>query len=67
MDDLIVVTVLYPHLPERRARHDLKVALDGHSQRVEAELIQHLGNGDFTWHAAMLAIDPDSKASIETH
>jgi hypothetical protein len=67
MDDLIVVSVLDPNLTEGRARHDLEIALDRHAQRVEAELVQHLGNADLTRDSAVLAIDPDSKASIETH
>jgi len=67
MDDFIIVAVLDPDFAERAARHDLEVALDRHAQRVEPELVKQVGDVQIAGHSAVLAIDPDSKASIETH
>jgi replication fork clamp-binding protein CrfC len=67
MDDLEVVAILDADLAKRRARHDFEIALDSNAQRIEAELVQHLGNSDFARYPAVFAVDPNSKASIETH
>ena len=44
--DLVIVAVLDLHFAERRARHDLEIALDRNAQRVEAELADQLGDAD---------------------
>jgi hypothetical protein len=67
MHNLEIVTVLNPSLAERRARHDLQIALDRDPHGIEAEAAYHLGNGGVAGYSAVLAIDPNSNAPIETH
>jgi len=67
MHDFKIVAVLDADLAERPPRDDLKVALDGDPTRVEAELAEHLHEARSALHAAVLAVDPDPKAAIETH
>src|SRR5688500_16943905 len=45
-DDLIFVAIFHLHLIERRARHDLQVALHRDLGRLEPELRGQLGNTD---------------------
>ena len=67
MHDLVIVAILDTNLTKAGPWHDLQIALDRDAQRVDAELVQHLGDTDTARHSPMLAVDPDSEASIETH
>jgi hypothetical protein len=67
MHDLIIVAVLDADLAQRPSRNDLQIALDRYPQRVEPELVQHLGYADSAHHPAVLAVDSDTQATIETH
>jgi hypothetical protein len=67
MDDLEIVAVLDPNLPESGTRHDLEIALDSDAQRIKSKFIEHFGNAHSTRQTAMLAIDANCEASVETH
>jgi hypothetical protein len=67
MDDLESVPVRNGDFAQGRARDDLEIALDRNFPGVEPELADHFGDADSRPHAALLAVDPDSKASIENH
>jgi len=67
MHDFIVVAVLYADLTKAGARDNLQIALDRDTERVNPKLVQHLDDAHSARHPAMLAVDADSEASIETH
>src|SRR4051812_48354254 len=67
MDDFIIIAVFDLHRCERGARDNLEVPLDRYAQGVQAELVQEIGDAQIAGHPAVFAVDPDSKASIETH
>ena len=67
MDDLVAVAVLDADLAERGSRHHLEVAFDSDAQRVEAELVHHLGDAHSPGYTPVLAVDPYREASIQTH
>src|SRR5688572_23973082 len=45
-DDLIFVAILHLDLAQRRARHDLQIALDRDLGRLESELERQLGDAE---------------------
>jgi sulfate/thiosulfate-binding protein len=56
-DDLEIVAILDGHLAERRARHDLEVALHRHPGRFEPQLQREIGDVLLGWeNEALLAI-----------
>jgi hypothetical protein len=67
MDDLESVPVRNRDVAQRRAWDDLEIALDRDLPGIEPKLADHFGDADSRAHAALLAVDPDSKASIENH
>jgi hypothetical protein len=67
MDDLEIIAVLDANLSQGRSRDDLQVALDRDAKRVKAELVDQLGDGRFARHPAMLAVDPNREAAVDTH
>ena len=67
MHDLKIIPVLDTHIAQRPARNDLKVPLDRDAKRVEPKLVEHLRDADSADHSAMLAVDADTEAAVETH
>ena len=67
MHDLVIVAVLDADLPEGRAGDHLEVALHRDAQRVEPELVHHLGDVRPAGDSAVLAVDAHREASIRTH
>src|SRR5688500_8175430 len=61
MHDLEPVAVRHLGLAERRARHDLEIALDGDSLRVDAKLAEHRRDGRAGGDPALLAVDADAQ------
>src|SRR6187549_3196057 len=66
-DDLELVAIFHPDLAERRARHDLEVALDRDLGRLEPQFERQFGERQSGAHAPMLAIDPDRKRAFLIH
>src|SRR5207237_1201456 len=58
-DDLVIVAILDRHFTERRARHDLQIALHRDLGRLQAELEREVGDRYSLGHPAMAAVDPD--------
>jgi hypothetical protein len=67
MHDFEIVAVLNADFRQGRARHNLEISLDCHPSWIEPQSVHHLGHADSARHAPMLAVDPDSEASIEAH
>ena len=67
MDDLEIVAIFQPHLPQRRSRHNLQIALDRHLGRIEAELVGQFGDGNARDDPAMLTIDPNLDRAVRRH
>lgn len=59
MHDFIIITVLDTDMSKGRAGDDLKVSLDCDAQRVEPELVHHLGHAHSARHTPGLAVHPD--------
>src|SRR5688572_22750422 len=66
-DNLIFVAIFHLHLAQRRARHDLEIALHRDLGRLEPQLERQLGDADPARHAPMLAIDPDRERAVLNH
>ena len=67
MDNLIIIAILDHGFGQHRARDDREVPFDRDSLRVEAQLVEQLGNGHSASDPAVLTIDPNSKAIVERH
>jgi hypothetical protein len=67
MHDLQLVAILDQHGIQRRARHDLQIALDRDLRRIEAKLPRQARKRQPRRHPAMLAVDADRKSAVCAH
>src|SRR5260221_13373141 len=67
MHDLIIVAVLDPDFAKARSRDDGEVSFDRHLGWIDADLVQHCRDANPTGHSPALAINPNSKASVDAH
>src|SRR3546814_19228737 len=62
--DLEIVAILDSHVDERRARHELHIAVHGDLGRLEAQLGGELRDRHPRRHPAVLAVAPDRQSGV---